>query len=225
MSIKTFMLLAAGRGNRMQHLTKSLPKPLLDFHGKAIIEWHLEKLANLGIEDLVINVSYLPEKIKAFIGYGKKWNLNVSFSEENPVLETAGGIKNALHLIKTDPFVVINADIYTHYNYLKLIHFNLPKDKKACLFFVPNPEHNLKGDYSMDLKGNVIKKINDDSKTFAGIGIYRKCFFNDVPTNSFYKLATLLESEIDKNNVCGEKIEDFWLDIGTPERLMSPILK
>ena len=114
MSIKTFMLLAAGRGNRMQHLTKSLPKPLLDFHGKALIEWHLEKLANLGIEDLVINVSYLPEKIKAFIDHGKKWHLNVSFSEENPVLETAGGIKKALHLIKTDPFVVINADIYTH---------------------------------------------------------------------------------------------------------------
>ena len=65
--------------------------------------------------------------------------------------------------------MVINADIYTHYNYLKLIHFNLPKDKKACLFFVPNPKHNLKGDYSMDLKGNVIKKLMMTQKHLLGL--------------------------------------------------------
>ncbi|MFZ8943521.1 MAG: nucleotidyltransferase family protein [Methylophilaceae bacterium] len=225
MKNKTFMLLAAGRGNRMGDLTKNIPKPLLNFHGKPLIEWHLEKLKNLGMKDVVINIAYLSEKIKAHIGDGSKWNLNVIFSEEKPVLETAGGIKFALDLIPSDPFVVINSDIFTEYNYKKLNDFDLPKNKEAFLCLVKNPEHNLKGDFTLDFMGNVIMKVNEDTKTFSGMGVYRKSFFKDVKNNSFYKLSSLLETQIRKKNVCGCLINDLWLDIGTPERLISPINK
>ena len=90
------MILAAGRGLRMGDLTKDLPKPLLILRGRPLIEWHLKKLANAGFKEVVINVSYLPNKIKDFVGDGSEWGLHVTFSEESPVLETGGGIKKAL---------------------------------------------------------------------------------------------------------------------------------
>lgn len=223
MNNRSVMILAAGKGERMGNLTKNTPKPLLDFHGKKLIEWHLEKLEFLNIKDVIINLSYLGNQIKDFVGNGKKWNLNVTYSEENPVLETAGGIKNALNFIKSDPFIVINADIFTSYDFRSLLSYELPSDKNACLFFVNNPSHNLKGDFSINPKGLVKKTKTDSSKTFSGIGIYRKSFFDQVPKNSFYKLSVLLKDQINKENICGEIIKDLWLDIGTPERLMSPI--
>ena len=109
------MILAAGRGLRMGSLTKDIPKPLIQVKGKPLIEWHLEKLANAGFKDIVINICYLPEMIKEFVGNGSRWELNVIYSEENPILETAGGIKNALPLLSYEPFVVINADIFSNF--------------------------------------------------------------------------------------------------------------
>ena len=92
MTIRTAMILAAGRGERMGQLTKNTPKPLLNFKGKTLLERHLENLSDAGFVDVVINISYLSSQIEDFVGNGSNWNLNVSFSKENPVLETAGGI-------------------------------------------------------------------------------------------------------------------------------------
>ena len=96
----------------MGYLTKNIPKPLIKVRGKSLIEWHLEKLSAAGFKDIVINVHYLPKIIKEFVGDGSKWGLNVTFSEENPILETAGGIKNAISILGREPFAVINADDY-----------------------------------------------------------------------------------------------------------------
>jgi len=221
MSDLTVMILAAGRGKRMGQLTNETPKPLLKFHGKSLIVWHLEKLASAKIKQVIINLSYLGEQISNFLGNGSAWGLNIQYSYEDPVLETAGGIKKALPLIKSNPFVVINSDIYTNYDYSNFYKFDL-KNNQAYLFFTKNPSHNKSGDYDINSNGN-ISKDGSDMKTFCGIGVYKKEFFFNVPLNLPSKLSDLYDEKIKKGVIKGQMINDLWLDIGTPERLLSPI--
>jgi len=214
------MILAAGRGLRMGALTKETPKPLLIFKGKPLIVWHIEKLSAAGFTDIVINVSYLAEKIKGYLGNGSQWGVRIFFSDENPVLETAGGIKKALHLLKSDPFLVINSDIYSDINYAELYELNLPKSIEGLLFFVKNPLHNPAGDFLLGEDG-VIMNNGAIKKTFSGVGIYRPNFFYGLPNNESIKLSDVLKEKAEKKLIKGKLFNGLWIDIGTPERLMS----
>lgn len=109
------MILAAGFGERMRPLTDSCPKPLLTVGGRALIEYHLSALRRAGIEDIVINIAHLGEQIEQHLGDGSKYGLSIEYSRESSPLETAGGIANAIHLLGTAPFVVINGDIWCDY--------------------------------------------------------------------------------------------------------------
>ena len=113
------MILAAGLGNRMRPLTDILPKPLLEVKGKALIVWHLEKLARNGFKDVVINIAHLGFKIPEYLGDGSKYGLNIVYSDEQAsgALESAGGIKKALHLLGDETFLVVNGDIYCDYEF------------------------------------------------------------------------------------------------------------
>ena len=212
------MILAAGRGLRMGILTKDLPKPLLILRGRPLIEWHLKKLSNAGFKEVVINISYLPKKIKEFVGNGSKWGLHVTYSEENPVLETGGGIKKALPLLGPDTFLVINADIYSNFDYKKIQTIFLKKGVDAYLILVKNPEHNLKGDFglsgSYDLLLNIIPLY-----TFSGIAIYHPRFFSKLEVGKKMQLHPLLKNAISQKLIKGELFEGVWSDVGTPLRL------
>ena len=212
------MILAAGRGLRMGDLTKDLPKPLLILRGRPLIEWHLKKLANAGFKEVVINVSYLPNKIKEFVGDGSEWGLRVTFSEESPVLETGGGIKKALPLLGSDAFLVINADIYSNFDYKKIHTFFLKKGIDAHLILVKNPEHNLKGDFGLtDTSNLVLNKM--PLYTFSGIAVYHPRFFSNLETGKKIQLLPLLKNAISKKSIKGELFQGEWSDIGTPLRL------
>lgn len=214
------MILAAGRGNRMGGLTQNLPKPLLKIKGKTLLEYHLEKLANAGFQKIVINISYLAEMIKEFVGDGSKWNLDVTFSEENPVLETAGGIKKALSLLGTDAFIVINADIYTNYQFEKLKNIKLDKNVNGYLVLVKNPQHNLAGDFGL-LENNFLTLNGISLYTFSGIAIYNPILFDIVGVGEYMHLAPLLKASISKGLLKGGMFEGIWSDIGAPERLRA----
>ena len=220
MNSKTAMLLAAGRGERMGKLTQHTPKPLLKCKGKTLIERHLENLSSAGFTDVVINISYLSSQIEDFVGNGSNWNLNVHFSKEDPVLETAGGIKKALPLIKSDLFPVINADIFTEFNYANILNIKLPDSINAYLYLTDNPEHNPKGDFYLNKLGFLELKKNE-AKTFSGIAIYRKIFFDEISANTFLKLAPFLNKAIEKKLITGGLLNSRWVDVGTPERLNS----
>ena len=217
---RSVMILAAGRGERMGNLTKETPKPLLIFKGKPLIVWHIEKLATAEFKDIVINVSYLADKIKSYLGNGSKWGVRILFSEENPVLETAGGIKNALPLLKSDPFLVINSDIYSDMDYTELYEYDLPNNIEALLFFVKNPAHNPTGDFLLSNNGEV---FNDGiiKKTFSGVALYGHNFFYELPDNKLIKLSDVLKKKIEKKLIKGTLFNGLWIDIGTPERLMG----
>jgi MurNAc alpha-1-phosphate uridylyltransferase len=208
------MILAAGLGTRMRPLTDTTPKPLLKVGGMPLIVWHIERLAHDGFTDIVINIAHLGYKIPEALGDGSEWGVNITYSDEQEegALESAGGIVKALPLLGDEPFMVINGDIWSDYDFQD--HRKLGKGILAHLVLVPNPEHNPEGDFS--LVGNRV--IDAKSYTFSGIGYYSPKLFEGIPYGKS-ALAPLLRAAIKEGKVTGELYEGEWLDIGTPERL------
>ena len=212
------MILAAGRGERMGNLTQNCPKPLLKVKGRCLIDWHLIKLCEAGFKDVVINVAYLSKEIMEFVGDGSKWGLNISISEEEQALETAGGIKKAIKYLGDEAFVVINADIFSDYNYKNLKNRSLQKKSIGHLVLVNNPEHNPKGDFGI-MDDGILTMNSERSLTFSGIAIYDPKFFSELAEGNKIKLAPILEIAINKKCIQGELFDGLWSDVGTPERL------
>ena len=212
------MILAAGRGERMGNLTQNCPKPLLKVKGRCLIDWHLIKLCEAGFKDVVINVAYLSKEIIEFVGDGSKWGLNISISEEEQALETAGGIKQAIKYLGDEPFAVINADIFSDYNYKNLKNRSLENKRMGHLVLVNNPEHNPKGDFGI-MDDGILTMNSERPLTFSGIAIYDPKFFSELAEGNKIKLAPILEIAINKKCIQGELFDGLWSDVGTPERL------
>ena len=212
------MILAAGRGERMGKLTQNCPKPLLKVKGKCLIDWHLIKLYEAGFQDVVINVAYLSKQIIDFVGDGSNWGLNISISDEIEALETAGGIKKAIKYLGDEPFAVINADIFSNYNYKNLKNRSLQNKSIGHLVLVNNPEHNLTGDFGI-MDDGILTMNSERPLTFSGIAIYDPKFFSELTEGNKIKLAPILEIAINKKYIQGEFFEGLWSDVGTQERL------
>jgi len=215
------VLLAAGHGKRMWPLTKTTPKPLLKIGDASLIEHHLKRISDLGFRQIVINTAYLGEMIHNHLGDGSQFNLSISYSDESNTgaLETAGGLIQALPLIHSDPFVVINADIWTDFDFTHLLE---PLDISARLVLVDNPPHNPAGDFCLTSSG-LLSKLGDQSavaKTFSGIALYKKSAFNCLSSGK-RPLLPVFNSLIEQRQLSGIYYSGTWSDIGTPERLES----
>lgn len=209
------MILAAGRGERMRPLSDKTPKPLLKVHGKSLIVWHIERLASLGFSEIVINIDHLGDMIEKSLGDGSKWGVNLIYSDERQsgALESAGGIINALPLIESETFLVVNSDIWSDYEFET--GFDL-RDDLAHLILVPNPKHNPDGDFAL-----YKNRVSNDTKrrfTFSGIGYYSAKLFEGLQ-NQKMPLAPLLREAVEKGKVGGSLYDGRWYDIGTPQRL------
>lgn len=214
------MILAAGRGERMRPLTDRTPKPLLPAGGKPLIEWHLEHLRAAGFEAVVINHAHLGSQIEAAIGDGGRWDLRIRYSPEPEALETAGGIRNALPLIEVDLFAVINADVYTDFDYRRLaqaVGRLETGETLAHLVLVDNPAHHPSGDFR--LEGRLVRADGQPRLTFSGIGVYHSRLFDAVPAGARQPLAPLLREQMAADRVTGEHFRGLWTDVGTPARL------
>lgn len=208
------MILAAGYGKRMGGLTQNTPKPLLKVGGKPLIFYHLEALADAGFKEVVINTGWLGEQLELALGSGDQFGLKILYSREQTPLETAGGIRNALPLLGTRPFLVVNGDVWTDIDFAAL---SLPKDKLAHLVLVDNPEHNLGGDFSLSNQSTV-EKPGHSTFTFSGIGYYHPQLFLQYGLGE-EKLGNVLRQAMQDHKVSGEYFQGSWWDIGTPERL------
>ncbi len=224
------MLLAAGRGTRMKPLTDYIPKPLLEVGGKPLIVWHLERLADAGFKNVVINHAWLGAQIESYLGHGGPWGLNIDYSAETLALETAGGIAKALPRLGAEPFLVMNADVWCdwHPAHALTIQKHLQKHPAllSWLLLVDNPAFHPNGDFYLQTNGMVDaekKSVSDvpcaPSLTFSGIGIYKPLLFETLEPNQPAKLAPLLKQAMKEQRVIGEKHETRWVDVGTPERL------
>lgn len=211
------MILAAGRGERMRPLTDTTPKPLLLAAGKPLIEYTIMQLVQAGFTELVINTAHLGAQIPAALGNGERWGIQLkyTFEGEQP-LETAGGIINALPLLGEAPFLVVNGDIATDFNFASLRQ--LPVEF-AHLVLIPNPEHHPNGDFYLGPDGKV-NAVASPRSTFSGIGVYHPQVFKNQAAG-IRKLAPILREGMAAQLVTGELFTGFWMDIGTPERLQA----
>ncbi|PZO08630.1 MAG: mannose-1-phosphate guanylyltransferase [Lysobacteraceae bacterium] len=222
------LVFAAGKGERMRPLTEHTPKPLLAVRGKPLIAWHLEKLAALGVLDVVVNTSWLADRFAPALGDGAQWGLRLHYSHEgNQPLETGGGMLHALPLLGDAAFIAVNGDIWCDHDFT-----SLPDQPAglAHLVLVDNPGHNAAGDFA--LSGTQVQSDGETRLTFAGIGVYRPAIlarWRDVVGETVgagqvpprFKLAPLLRAAMRADAVSGEHYRGAWTDVGTPERLAA----
>jgi MurNAc alpha-1-phosphate uridylyltransferase len=210
------IVLAAGRGERLRPLTDTCPKPLLPVRGKPLIVYHLEKLAHLGVPEVVINLSWLGATIRAALGDGTRWNLRLRYSDEGePALETGGGIFRALPWLGPEPFLVVNGDVYTDFDFGALA---LQDDALAQLVLVPNPAHHAQGDFA--LRDGQVQEHGAPRWTYAGIGLYRPGLFEGCTPGRF-PLLPLLRRAIAAGRLHGQVYQGAWNDVGSAERLAA----
>jgi MurNAc alpha-1-phosphate uridylyltransferase len=217
------MILAAGFGERLRPLTETTPKPLLSVGGKPLIQYHIERLAAAGVREIVINTSWLGEQIEAFVGDGCRFGVRVAWSREREPLETGGGIRRALPLLGSDPFLVINGDVWTDYPLERLVTREWPEAVDARLILVPNPPFKRSGDFVLDELDRVgYPDCGGGRKTytFSGISVMRPEIFALYPAASErFPLRDVLQSSVRALSITGEVYDGQWWDVGTLERL------
>ena len=210
------MLLAAGRGERMRPLTDQVPKPLLTVRGKPLIVHHLERLARCGVRDVVINLAWLGDRIRAALGDGAGFGVSIHYSEEGAhALETGGGIFKALPWLGSEPFLVVNADVFTDFDFAAL---SIGPQAWAHLLLVPNPVQHPDGDFALE-DARVVEK-GSARWTYSGIGLFRPQLFEGCQPGRF-PLLPLLKRAIAAGRLSGEVYRGAWSDVGTVERLAA----
>jgi MurNAc alpha-1-phosphate uridylyltransferase len=212
------MILAAGKGRRMMPLSQTVPKPLLRVNGKALIERHLERLVVSGFTEIVVNLNHLGEQIADVVGDGSRWGANVLYSRETELLETGGGITQALDLLGVEAFVVVNGDVWSEYDFSQLPD-RLAEGVLGHLVMVDNPEHHSEGDFAIDGKGFLAQKTEKkgESLTWSGISLLSFELFSDCIAEPF-PLIKLLDPAVKGRQLTAEHYKGFWSDVGTVER-------
>ncbi|MGI1794126.1 N-acetylmuramate alpha-1-phosphate uridylyltransferase MurU [Acinetobacter variabilis] len=213
------MILAAGLGNRMRPLTLHTPKPLLEVGGKPLIVWHIEKLAAIGVNEIVINTAWLGEKLVQALGDGSQFGIKILWSHEGEGLETAGGIINALPLLGDEPFILVNGDVWTTMDFAPLLNVELGENL-AHLVLVQNPEQHPNGDFTLaDGKAYTFdQQISGENLTFSGVSVIHPKIFAGLEAGK-RPLAPLLKAAMLENKIAASKLTGIWVDVGTPERL------
>jgi N-acetyl-alpha-D-muramate 1-phosphate uridylyltransferase len=210
------MVLAAGRGERLRPLTERVPKPLVEAGGKALIDWHLERLAAAELRDVVINVSHLADLVVRHVGDGARYGLRIAWSREAEPLETAGGIANAGALLGEEPFLLVNSDIYCEFDFAALRALQVGTNL-GHLVLVPNPAHHADGDFT--LEAGMVGNGAAPRYTYAGVALMSPQIVSSVRSGDKAPLGPLLRQAAGERRLSGELFAGRWTDVGTLARL------
>ena len=216
MSGMTAIILAAGKGERLKPLTTQIPKPLITVAGKTLLQRNIDCLDQSGIKKIIVNGSRMGDQIESFLKNHNQSNISFDYiNEGEEPLGTAGAIFNIIDkgLINDDHFWVINADIMTNFSFNAI---QLNSGVMGHIILVPNPEHNLSGDFC--LEGDRVTISGNQRYTFSGISYFSiQCFIQS--TQRYFALADLLREHIEKEMITGQLFHGDWLDVGTADRL------
>lgn len=219
--MKTAMILAAGRGERLKPITNCTPKALCKVHGIPLIEHHVHNLARAGFQHLVINHAYLGGQIRHHLGSGNRWGIKISYSPEPPGgLETAGGIINALPFLGDEPFITVNADIYTDFDFKSLK--NRQVSYLHLVLINKNPILAHHGDFGF-LDNKPLASPPFDY-TFAGIACYHPKVFKHCILGR-YSVSPLIRQLVNEGKATAELYKGKWFDIGSLDRLAAANLE
>lgn len=208
------MLFAAGKGTRMGQLTRTVPKPLIRVAGKALIDHAIDLTRDAGVNDVVVNVHYLPELLRAHLG-----DKGVRLSDETGrLLETGGGLRKALSILGPDPVFTLNSDsVWTGPNPLKTLARAWDPEKMDGLLLLVEPSrahgHVGKGDFMMDRTGNLRR---GPELIYSGAQIIKTDLLASV-TETVFSLNVVWDMMLNHRRLCGVIHPGSWCDVGTPE--------
>jgi len=207
------MILAAGEGRRLLPLTESIPKPLLKVGGKYLIERHIERLVAAGFSGLVINLFHLGQQIELALGDGTRLGAQISYARENRLLGTGAGIANAIRLLGQDDFIVVNADVYTEFDFSGI--GSLRCGELGHLVMVDNPTHHPDGDFAIGENSQL--RMQGECLTYSGIGVLSPRLFTECDSVPL-QLRDILVPAICSGELTGEHYRGTWFDVGTVDR-------
>lgn len=219
------MVFAAGRGERMRPLTDERPKPLIALRGRPMLDSILDRLAAAGVEQVVINVHHLGSMIEAHLS-GRS-DLAITFSREEALLETGGGVKHALPLLGTDPFYVINGDVCwldgTTPALQRLAEAWDPERMDALLLLQSTAfavGYHGAGDFMLAPDGRVRRRADREVApfVFAGMQILTPALFKGAPDGAF-SLNRIYDQALKRERLWGLRHDGEWFHVGTPEQL------
>jgi N-acetyl-alpha-D-muramate 1-phosphate uridylyltransferase len=223
------LILAAGRGERMRPLTDTCPKPLLTVHGKPLIVYHLEALAAAGVREVVINTAWLEEDFPVLLGDGRRWGLQLHYSQEGRdhggALETAGGIAKALPLLAPrgdEVFWVVSGDVFLPGFDFAAAHAQAfaASPAWALLWLVANAPHHPHGDFAINAQG-LARSDGEHKLTWASVGLFKPGLFADVVVGTRLALRPKLLEAIQAGRLAAQRWDGGWTDVGTVERLAA----
>jgi MurNAc alpha-1-phosphate uridylyltransferase len=223
---KSAMILAAGLGIRMRPITYETPKPLIKIGGKPLIQFSLEALVKAGTNNVVVNIHYLPIKMIEFLKNFHLLNIKIS-NEENKLLDSGGGIKNALHLLGNSPFFILNADSYwidgAAANLDRLSNAWDPGRMDILLLLAAGAQitgYAGNGDFMMNSDGELTRRPEKVVSPFvyAGVAIINPQIFNQTP-NCPFSLNLLFDQAIESKRLYGLRLDGEWYHVGTPDAI------
>ena len=219
-------LLAAGKGKRLRPLTETTPKPLIEVAGEPLIVRHISRLKEAGVSEFIINTHWLAEKLQQALGDGSAMGVQIHWSHEETLLETGGGLKKALPLIGSEPFILVSADIWTDFDYRQLATSPLPEGDVARLVLVDNPDYYPTGDFILDeapqSAGYPNIRMPDGNSltyTYSGIALLDPEWISSWQLGRAFPLREPLFAAIENNRLSGLHHQGVWTDVGSTERL------
>ncbi len=226
-------LLAAGFGKRLGNLTEHTPKPLIKVGGRPLIEWNLDVIARSGFKRVIINLHHLGDQIRSYVGDGKRYGLDIEYSEEPILLDTGGGIKNIEDRLRCDNLITINSDILIgpDFDLRSVLNNHVSKTPPPVVTMVlrPDPGSKSYGEVGIDEFGEVCTFLGREYRSspsrrlmFLGIQVLSKEVFRHMPKRgTIFSITqdTLVELLTTGKSVNSVVYEGYWSDLGTPERL------
>jgi N-acetyl-alpha-D-muramate 1-phosphate uridylyltransferase len=196
---------------------------LLQVNGKCLLDYHLEKIQDAGITEVIINLAYLGDKIREHLKDHSYKKLTITFSQEPEPLETGGALLQAIDLLADENFLLVNGDVWSDISYKDFIVHHLQPTSLGHLLMVPNPDFHPHGDFTLDKATHKLgEKKQQSGLTFAGISILSPRLINEYPHKRLkFPLAEVFFQAINNQQLTGELYNGYWSDVGTPQRLQS----
>ena len=216
MTIKKAMILAAGYGKRMRPLTEKIPKPLIKIGQKNLLERSIELLTKIGIDELVINTHHLSEKIDNFLK-NKNYEISITLTKEEELLDTGGGILNATKKFENNPFFVLNPDTIWSKNYyeeLKILENSYLENNKPILLLVDKTnshDKSFKGDFNFAENNQIIRGTNNQL-IFTGVQIINRSIFEGIKKKAF-SMNEVWNHMIEKKKLLGQESNQIFFHV------------
>lgn len=224
------VILAGGKGTRLLPLTVYRPKPLIPFFNRPIMEYIVESLTKFGVDEIIVLVGYLKERIFEYFGNGEEFGVEIKYSNgENLKLGTAGALKKAEKFIK-DTFLVVSGDILTNLDFRSLVEYHKKKKGPATIALTKVEDPSAYGVAVLDNEGRISyfkekpKKEDAPSNLVnAGIYVFEPEIFDLIPKGKNFDFSLDLFPKMLNENIpiYGYPFDEYWNDIGRPSTYLQ----